>query len=153
MIAVQRLYELGLEIKAKQIGINEFKMVQEESEIVQYLRELKKEHNHLLIIVLPSTDSSGSKDVDSIHLKDMHQFIVLEKRDPKSPKSNFDDMMIYARTQTTMNNMLEYILGEINDETDSSCNILSRLDAASFDIEPVKGPSDCFGYSWAFKMK
>ena len=153
MIAIQRLYELGIEIKSEVEPVHSFLMVQDESEVVNGLQKHKIADNHLLIIVIPSTNSNGSRDVDAIQYNEIHQFLVLEKRDPKLPKNNLEDMMIYARTQATLNQIIEYVLHQINTEADSSCEIFRSIDASSFDIEPVKGLSDCFGYSWTFKLR
>ncbi|MBQ0139369.1 MAG: hypothetical protein KBT36_08740 [Kurthia sp.] len=151
MIDIKRLYELGIEIKAEEIGINDFKLVQDESEVIKNLQNHKITDNHLLVIVIPSIDSGKTKSIDAIQFNNQMQFLVLEKRDAKSTKDNYEDMMVYKRSQDTLNNVLEYFLQHLDDE-ESHCEIFRNFNPSSFQIDPVKGLSDCFGWSWTFTL-
>lgn len=151
MIDIQRLYELGLEIKSSAIGFNSFKLVQDESEVVKNLQLHKFTDNNLLVIVIPSVDSKKSQNVDNVQYRNLMQFLILEKRDPKQPTNNFEDMMIYKRTQDSLNNLLEYFFKNF-DDNESNCEIFRNFDPSSFQIDPVKGLTDCFGWSWTFNI-
>ena len=151
MIVIQRLYELGLEIKAAEIGINDFKMVQEESEVIKNLQNHKTADNHLLVIVIPTINSGRSTSIDNIQFNNQMQFLVLEKRDSKIAANNHEDMMVYKRTQDTLNNILEYFFQHVDDD-ESNCELFRNFNPSSFEIDPVKGLSDCFGWSWAFNL-
>ncbi|MGV0927178.1 hypothetical protein ACTS9K_08440 [Empedobacter sp. ULE_I145] len=151
MINIGRLFELGIEIQHANLGVNSFKMTQDESEVVANLQSHKVTDNHLLVIMIPSMDSKKSDSVDNIQFRNLMQFLVLEKRDPKLPKNNQEDMFIYKRTQETLNNILEYFFQHFGDD-DSNCEMFRKLDVSSFEIDPVKGVSDCFGWSWSFNF-
>ena len=45
MIDIQRLYEFGLEIKASNIGINHFRMVDGPDKLVESLKDLTNEES------------------------------------------------------------------------------------------------------------
>lgn len=151
MINIGRLFELGIEIQHANLGINSFKMTQDESDVVKYLQNHKVSENHLLIILIPSMDSAKSKSFDAIKFSNHMQILVLEKRDPKLPKNNQEDMFIYKRTQETLNNILEYFFQHFDDD-ESNCEMFRKLDITSFEIDPIRDLSDCFGWSWAFRI-
>lgn len=151
MINIGRLFELGIEIQHANLGVNSFKMTQDESEVVANLQSHKVTDNHLLVIMIPSMDSKKSDSVDNIQFRNLMQFLVLEKRDPKLPKNNQEDMFIYKRTQETLNNILEYFFKHFDDD-DFNCEMFRKLDISSFEIDPVKCVSDCFGWSWSFNF-
>ncbi|MDK7375989.1 MULTISPECIES: hypothetical protein [Weeksella] len=151
MIDVIRLYEYGQEIKAADIGVNRFRMVDTPDKLVEELKDFNKESNHLLIIVLPSHNAGKSTSFDDLAFNNVTQFYVLEKYDSRAYVDNFEEMKIFQRTQDTMRKLLEKIRND--QETDSQyCDILNQISVASMQLDPIRHISDTLGYVLTFSF-
>ena len=149
MIDIQRLYEFGLEIKASNIGINHFRMVDGPDKLVESLKDLTDEENHVLIIVLPSHSSNGSTSFDDLDYNNFTQFLVLEKFDIRTIENNFEEMSVFFRTLDTMKKLIDKMTNDFY-KREEFCGLMSSIKAGTLQIDPVRHQSDTSGYSLTF---
>ena len=149
MIDLKHLYEFGLEIKASNIGINHFRMVDGPDKLVESLKDLTNEENHVLIIVLPSHSSNGSTSFDDLEYNNFTQFLVLEKFDIRTIENNYEEMMVFHRTLETLKKLIDKMKNDFY-EREEFCGLMSSIKAGTLQIDPVRHQSDTSGYSLTF---
>ncbi|WP_291071606.1 hypothetical protein [Empedobacter sp. UBA5637] len=149
MVDIKRLYEFGLEIKASNIGINHFRMVDGPDKLVESLKDLTNEENHVLIIVLPSHSSNGSTSFDDLDYNNFTQFLVLEKFDIRTIENNYEEMMVFHRTLETLKKLIDKMKNDFY-EREEFCGLMSSINMGSLQIDPVRHQSETSGYSLVF---
>lgn len=149
IIDIARLYELGQEIKSSGIGINKFRMVDGPDKVVECLKDFDAEENHLLLMVLPSHNATGSTSFDDLEFQNYTQFLILEKYDPREFEDNHAEMMVFHRTLETTKKLIEKLKNDFFNQTEF-CGLLSTIKAGSIQIDPIRHQSDTSGYSLLF---
>lgn len=149
MIDIKRLYEFGLEIKASNIGINHFRMVDGPDKLVESLKDLTSEENNILIIILPSHNSNGSTSFDDLEYNNFTQFLVLEKFDIRTIENNYEEMMVFHRTLETLKKLIDKMKNDFY-EREEFCGLMSSINMGSLQIDPVRHQSETSGYSLVF---
>ena len=128
-------------------GINFNKIVVDDSEITDYLRELRSSDNLMLLGVVPES-SATARDEDSFQLKTSSMFWVLEKTsDSNMP---YDDMQaMWERTYVAAEAIIRKMM---QDKIDGECATLRRLDPNSITITPVWKKASTNGWVIEFNL-
>ena len=129
-------------------AIKKIIFVVNESQLTDYMRNLKKEDFPLMIIVIPSADAQ-SPDPDNICEMNHGLIYILKKFDATgyTPQKMIDD---FDETQQVM----ELVKEKWYDDAHSECNpITGNLDAGSFHMDPEYNYLGCNGWSVSFKFQ
>ncbi len=149
MVDIKRLYEFGLEIKAADIGINHFRMVDGPDKLIESLKDLTEDENHILIIILPSHNSNGSTSFDDLDYNNFTQFLILEKFDIRLIENNYDEMMVFDRTLNTTKKLIDKMKNDFY-ENEKYCDLMAKINVGSLQIDPIRHQSETSGYSLVF---
>ena len=129
-------------------AINTTRLVIDDSQIVEIMRDIKESENLILLGIVPSHAVSG-QDIDDMRSKDMLAFLVLKKVDRKVKHSEFIDNL-----HSCQKAIREVEFKLLNDYADiENCSsFLRQLIHSSITIDPVWGLAGTDGYEINFSL-
>ena len=142
MILISELYEYTEELKAALPLVNKSHLVVNETEVVNYLSDMRENDNQMMLCVIPDA-KSNAKDEDNINFNNALGFFFLEKTEYSNTK-NAEWISVFARTQESV---LAFVKKLVEDKTSGTCGFSRYLNVTNISIEPVTALASCNGWS------
>lgn len=118
-------------------------LVIDDSELSDFLKDLKCDSNHFIIGIMPGYPIEGSEDSAKWNNKMM--FMILEKTNYKNTDhSAYLD--IFERTQETAKKFVYKMLEEKENGEGLFCGMMTRMSESSVNIFPVWKKNGCNGW-------
>ncbi len=143
MIRVNRLREYLAEKHAAIAAVNFSQLVLDDTELSNFLKDLKKEQNMMLFAVMPEFNMQGQEDNAKLNNKLM--FMILEKT---AYRDNDHDsyLDIFGRTQEAAYEFITMLLEDKENGDDLNCGLMSWLNENSINIYPIWKKNGCNGW-------
>jgi len=125
--------------------INFNKVVIDDSQIAKDLDKIKKSDNHMLYVLIPSSNNEGGDD--SLLKNNEMLFMILNKTSNKISHDEFLDVM--QETQETVK-AIEY---QLHNDKDEQCGFMRWFKGMTIKIDPIWDYASCHGWTIAFSMK
>jgi len=145
MIKVNQLKSLLLESQTEIEGLNKNLLLLDDSELTNFLKDLKISENCVLIGIMPQFVPKGTED--SIRFISQLQFMILKKSADKDFKNHDEYLQMFADTQDLMGLFVAKLFGE---KMEDLCGGTAEYIEESLSIYPVWRKAQCNG--WALEI-
>lgn len=145
MLRVNDLKTLLQECQNEITGINKNILLLDDSELTNFLKDLKPTDNCMLIGVMPQFQPKGSED--SIEFIAQLQFMILKKSADKDFKNHDEYLQMFQDTQDLMMEFIEKLFGE---KMENLCSGMANYIEESISVYPVWRKAQCNG--WAIEI-
>ncbi len=145
MIKVNQLKSLLLESQTEIEGLNKNLLLLDDSELTNFLKDLKISENCVLIGIMPQFVPKGTED--SIRFISQLQFMILKKSADKDFKNQDEYLQMFADTQDLMELFVAKLFGE---KMEDLCGGTAEYIEESISIYPVWRKAQCNG--WALEI-
>ena len=145
MIKVNQLKSLLLESQTEIEGLNKNLLLLDDSELTNFLKDLKISENCVLIGIMPQFVPKGTED--SIRFISQLQFMILKKSADKDFKNQDEYLQMFADTQDLMGLFVAKLFGE---KMEDLCSGTAEYIEESLSIYPVWRKAQCNG--WALEI-
>lgn len=128
------------ELQEQISGLNKWRCVVDDSQLIHFLSEHQQSDNNILMSVIPDF-GTRARDIDNAMLTPSTAFYVLKKTDYSS--HNHDEFLdIFIETFDQCQDIVTKML---NDAT-QGCEVIRYLKPESITITPVWGKASCNGW-------
>jgi hypothetical protein len=148
MVDILRLQEYLDEVKEAVPAINITRLVVDDSQIIEIMKDIREKDNLILLAIIPSHSVTGT-NIDSLQAKDSMAFLVVKKVDRSLKHTEFINNL-HSCQQAIKAVELKLLNDMSNDENCTS--IMRQLEPTSINIEPVWGLAGTDGYEINFYL-
>lgn len=142
MILVSELQAYRQELEDALAGVKTSHLVLDEGEVVNYLSDMKKSDNQIMLMVMPDA-RTNARDEDSVIMNNALGFLFMEHTD-YSRDRQLEWIATFERTQATA---VEFIRKLIQDKSSGSCDFHRYLNVNNISLEPITGLASCNGWT------
>jgi hypothetical protein len=145
MLTVNQLKSLLQESQTEIPGLNKNMLLLDDSELTNFLKDLKTTENCVLIGIMPQFLPKGTED--SIRFISQLQFMILKKSADKDFKNHDEYLAMFQETQDLMMLFVQKLFGE---KMEDLCGGTAEYIEESLSIYPVWRKAQCNG--WALEI-
>lgn len=131
------------EMQANIETINHSEVVIDDTQLVKFLQALKKEHNHILMGVIPEYPLEG--DQDKVKWNNKMLFFILQKVNATNT-THSEFLTILDETLQSARAFAEILLSQKSGDNGDFCAITNDLKEDTLRIVPVWNKAECHGW-------
>jgi len=150
MLEVNSLKEFTAEMQSSITGINKSIVILDDSELTNFLKELKLSDNSVLIAIMPQFPVQGQDD--AIKWNNQLQFMILKKSADRDFKNHDEYLDMFQETQLLMKQFVEILLSSKTGDNGDICGLLNEMVEQSLLVYPVWRKAQCNGWAVEFDL-
>lgn len=148
MISASKLNAILEELKNAIPGIKSNRIVVDQEHFATLVNEMFADEFPCILGVLPDAKMT-SRSLDDQKFNNSLLFFFVKKVDEKDRASELTTIEVYGETIALVDAFFEHVYSSASS---APCNVLSKIEWNSVDVQPEYNFVSCDGYSVAFKL-